>query len=214
MRISPGTVLTARALVFDMDGTLIDSSDVIATLWRKWAARHGVDPVAVVRASAGRRAIEVVNMFAPPGVDAAAEVDRLIADAAEDTDGLRAMPGAIELLQSLPEDCWAVVTSADRDLAERWFRGTRLPLPRVMVTADDVMRGKPHPEGYLLAARRLGYSPEDMIVFEDSAAGMAAAAAAGARIVAVRATASEADFDWIADFRGLSFDATSDSLSF
>jgi len=148
-------------------------------------------------------------MFAPQGIDAAAEVDRLIADAAEDTDGLHAIPGAIALLQSLPEDRWAVVTSADRDLAERWFRGTGLPLPSVMVTADDVLRGKPHPEGYLLAARRLGISPKDIIVFEDSAAGMTAAAAAGARVVALnpaQAGSGLDERDWIADFTGLSFD--------
>jgi sugar-phosphatase len=209
MRIPSGTVVPARALVFDMDGTLIDSSALISTLWRKWAERHGIDPVPVVRASAGRRAIEVIRMFAPQGIDAAAEVDRLIADAAEDTDGLHAIPGAIALLQSLPEDRWAVVTSADRDLAERWFRGTGLPLPSVMVTADDVLRGKPHPEGYLLAARRLGISPKDIIVFEDSAAGMTAAAAAGARVVALnpaQAGSGLDERDWIADFTGLSFD--------
>ena len=215
MRVATGTVLTARALVFDMDGTLIDSSNVIATLWRKWAERHGADPVAVVRASAGRRAIEVIQLFAPPGVDAAAEVERLIADAAEDTDGLRVTPGAIDLLRSLPEDRWAVVTSADRDLAERWFRGTGLPMPNVMVTADDVMRGKPHPEGYLLAAQLLGVSPQDMIVFEDSAAGMSAAAVAGARVIAVNASGAVVDrFDQIANFTGLSFDAGKDLLSF
>jgi sugar-phosphatase len=217
MRISPGTVMAARALVFDMDGTLIDSSDVIATLWRKWAERHGADPVAVVRASAGRRAIDVVGMFAPPAIDAAAEVNRLIADAAEDTDGLRAVPGAIGLLRSLPEDRWAVVTSADRDLAERWFRGTELPLPKVMVTADDVTRGKPHPEGYLLAARRLDCRPEEIIVFEDSSAGLSAAAAAGARVIAVDASGrggASDRHDWIADYIGLSFDAVACRLSF
>lgn len=209
MRIPSGTVMPAQALVFDMDGTLIDSSALISTLWRKWAERYGADPVAVVRASAGRRAIEVIRMFAPQGVDPAAEVDRLIADAAEDTDGLRIIAGAIDLLQSLPEDRWAVVTSADRDLAERWFRGTGLPLPRVMVTADDVLRGKPDPEGYLLAAQRLGISPEEMIVFEDSAAGMTAAAAAGAPVVAVnpaQAGSGLDERDWIADFTGLSFE--------
>jgi sugar-phosphatase len=210
MQIPSGTVLTARALVFDMDGTLIDSSALITTLWWKWAERHGVEPIAVVRASAGRRAIETVRLFAPEGVDAAAEVSRLFAAAEEDTDGLRAMPGAIELLQSLSAERWTVVTSADRSLVERWFRGTGLPLPELMVTADDVTRGKPHPEGYLLASRLLGCLPEEMIVFEDSAAGMSAATAAGARVIALNPAQHETrlgDRDWIADFTNLSFEA-------
>jgi sugar-phosphatase len=217
MRISPGTVLTAQALVFDMDGTLVDSSGLITTLWRKWAERHGIDAAAVVRASAGRRAIETVRMFAPPDVDAAAEVSRLFADAEEATDGLRAVPGAIELLRSLPEDRWAVVTSADRNLAERWLRGTGLPLPKRLVTADDVMRGKPDPEGYQLAARLLGVQPEEVIVFEDSPAGLSAATAAGARVVAVHTAGGGAAmdrYDWIADYSGLSFDVEAGRLGF
>jgi sugar-phosphatase len=215
MRIPTGTVMPARALVFDMDGTLIDSSVLISTLWRKWAERNGADPVAVVRASAGRRASEIVRMFAPE-IDAGAEVAQLFADAAEATDGLVATPGATALLRSLPAQSWAVVTSAERDLAERWFRHTGLPLPAVMVTADDVTHGKPDPEGYLLASRRLGCRPDEMIVFEDSPAGLSAATAAGARAIAVIADRGGMldRHDWIVDFTGLSLDAEVGCLRF
>jgi mannitol-1-/sugar-/sorbitol-6-phosphatase len=217
MRILPGTVLTARALVFDMDGTLIDSTALLSTLWRKWAERHGADPEAVVRAQVGRRAIEIVRMFAPADVDAAAEVSRLFAAAEEDTDGLRVVPGATELLRSLPRDRWAVVTSAGRDLAARWFRGTGLPLPELLVAAGDVSRGKPDPEGYLLAARQLGCRPQEMIVFEDSPAGLSAATAARARAVAVHIAGGAAAtdrHDWIADYTRMSYHADADRLSF
>jgi sugar-phosphatase len=217
MRISPGTVLPARALVFDMDGTLIDSSALLATLWRKWAERHGADPAAVVRAQAGRRAIEIVRMFAPADSDPAAEASRLFAAAEQETEGLHPIPGAIALLRSLPEDRWAVVTSAGRHLAQRWFRGTGLPLPRLLIASNDVARGKPDPEGYLLAAQRLGVRPKEMIVFEDSAAGISAATVAGAHVVVVHGASGGATadhYDWISDFTGLTYDAAGGNLTF
>ena len=121
MQIGAGTDLPARALLFDMDGTLVNSTPVIVGLWRRWAARHGVDPEALLSASPGRRAIETVRMFAPPGMDVVAEAASLAKAAGEETEGLAPIPGASALLHSLPRGCWAVVTSAERVLAERWM---------------------------------------------------------------------------------------------
>jgi len=172
MQIVAGTKLPTQALLFDMDGTLVDSTSVIAGLWRRWSARHGVDPDAVLLASPGRRAIETVKMFAPPpGVDAATEAASLTKAAAEATEGLTSIPGAAALLRSLPHTRWAVVTSADRALAERWLRLTGLPVPDVLVAAEDVTAGKPDPEGYVQAAARLGFSPVETVVFEEAHVG-------------------------------------------
>lgn len=203
-----GTRIAADALLFDMDGTLVDSTAVIAGLWRRWSAHHGVDPEAVLLASPGRRAIETVRLFAPPGVDALTEAAWLTAEAAQQTEGLIAVPGVKLLLESLPPDRWGVVTSAERALAERWLRYTGLPVPEVLVTAEDVSVGKPDPAGYLLAAKRLGCSPSAAVVFEDAPAGLAAGQAAGARVIALATTLNAEDLaahHWIPDFLSVSF---------
>ena len=119
MQIAAGTELPTQALIFDMDGTLVDSSSVIAGLWRRWSARHGVDPDAVLLASPGRRTIETVMMLTPPGVDVTAEAASLTRAAAKATEGLTSIPGAAALLGSLPHARWAVVTSAGRP----WRKG-------------------------------------------------------------------------------------------
>jgi sugar-phosphatase len=203
MQIPSGTKLAAHALLFDMDGTLVDSTSVIAGLWRKWSARHGVDPDAVLLASPGRRAVETVKLFAPNGVDAAIEAAELTRAAAEATEGLMAVRGAADLLQSLPKERWAVVTSAERALAHKWLRRTGLPIPDVLIAAEDVTMGKPHPEGYARAAERLGFYPSDTVVFEDAPSGLTAGRAAGAKVIALATTlgVSELDgHDWIRDF--------------
>jgi sugar-phosphatase len=213
MRLAAGTTLHARALLFDMDGTLVNSAAVIAGLWRNWAARHCLDPEAVLLASPGRRTIETVRMFAPPGTDAPAEATHLAAAAAETTQGLAAIPGAPALLHSLPRDCWAVVTSADHALARCWMRQVGLPLPDILVTAEDVPTGKPDPAGYLQALSRLGCDPADAIVFEDAPSGLAAGTAAGARVVAIASTLTLAELgghEWLPDFSGMNCTASQD----
>lgn len=213
MRLAAGVTLHARALLFDMDGTLVNSTAVIAGLWRHWAARHRLDPDAVLLASPGRRTIETVRMFAPHGTDVVAEATGLAAAAAETTQGLAANPGASSLLHSLPRTCWAVVTSAERSLARCWMRQVRLPLPDVLVTAEDVPAGKPDPAGYLQALSRLGCDPADAIVFEDAPSGLAAGRAAGARIVAIASTLTPAELDgheWLPDFSGVACTASRD----
>lgn len=208
MQIRSGTVFPAQALIFDMDGTLVDSTAVVAPLWRKWAARYGVDAQAVLAASQGRRAVETMQLFAPEGVDIVAEAAEHNRASAGETKGLVAVPGAAKLLQSLGPENWAVVTSAQRSVAQKWLSHAGLPVPRVLVTAEDVTKGKPDPEGYIRAAARLGVVPSGVVVFEDAPAGLAAGQAAGARIVAVAATQGTAGFaayDWVQDFSGVSF---------
>jgi sugar-phosphatase len=208
MQILAGTAIAAKVLIFDMDGTLIDSTLVIEGLWRRWAARHGVNPVEVLAASPGRRAIETVRIFAPWGIDAPAEAAALARAAAEETEGLTAVPGAVNLLRSVQRTVWAVVTSAERTLALRWLRAAGLPTPDVLIAAEDVTAGKPDPEGYLRAAGHLGVHPSEAVVFEDAPSGLAAGRASGATVIALATTLHPADldgYDWIHDFSGVTF---------
>ncbi|HEV2637991.1 MAG TPA: HAD-IA family hydrolase [Actinocrinis sp.] len=175
----------AQALLFDMDGTLVDSGAVVDRTWRRFAVRHGLDGDEVVSAAQGRRSIDTVTRFVAPGVDAAAEAARTLAEEIEDLDGIVALPGARELLATVPAGRWAMVTSAPRDLAVGRMAAAGLPLPGVVITAEDVRHGKPHPEGYLAAAARLGVAADAAVVFEDTDAGLAAAGSAGALQVAV-----------------------------
>lgn len=207
MQVAAGTELPTQALIFDMDRTLVDSTSVIAGLWRRWSARHGVDPDAVLLAVSGRRTIETVMMFAPRGVDTGAEAASLTRAATAAIEGLISIPGAAALLESLPRARWAVVTSAERALAERWLRLTGLPVPDILVAAEDVTAGKPDPEGYVQAAARLGFSPIETVVFEDASAGLAVGRAAGAHVIALATTLTETELephDWLHDFAQVS----------
>lgn len=201
-----GAVIAARGLLFDMDGTLVDSIAAVERTWRGWAALHGLDPAPILAVAHGRRGIDTVRMFAPAGVDVEAEAARLAAVEQEQTEGIRAVPGAALLLRSLPPGSWAVVTSADRALATSRMALAGLPTPDLLITAEDVTAGKPDPQGYRLAARRLGLAAEDCIVFEDAPAGIAAGRASGARLVVVATTLPKAqlvDAAWIGDFSGV-----------
>jgi sugar-phosphatase len=180
-------VFFCDAVLFDLDGVLVDSTEVVERTWRRWAARHGLDPDAVVHAAHGRRTIETVHLVAPH-LAATDEVAALAASESAETDGVYEVPGARELLASLPPRSWAVVTSGIRPVAELRMRHTMLPAPPVLVTADQVQHGKPHPEGYLTAAVRLGVEPTRCIVVEDTPPGIEAARAAGMRVVGVAST--------------------------
>ena len=172
-----------------MDGVLVDSRAVVERTWRRWAARHGVDPESVLKVAHGRRTQETLQEVVPH----LATTDELAwLEAAElaDEDGLVQVPGAARLLATLQAVPWAVVTSAGPVLARHRLAAAGLPLPPVLVSSSDVTRGKPKPDGYLAAAARLAVAPTGAVVFEDAPAGIAAGLAAGSTVIAVATTRS------------------------
>jgi sugar-phosphatase len=179
--------LRCKAILFDLDGVLVNSAELVERTWRVWAARHQLDPEKVIAVAHGRRTVETVRILAPHlMVDA--EVAALESNEAVTSDGIYEIPGARALLEMLPPDRWAIVTSGIRAIAEFRIRHTGLPMPSVMICADDISRGKPDPEGYLTAAMRLGQPPKDCIVIEDALAGIEAAHNAGMPVIAIAST--------------------------
>jgi sugar-phosphatase len=173
--------------LFDIDGTLVDSSAVVVRVWRQVAAEFGADAEAILANCHGRLDVDVVGEFFRPkdNVAALAMVNGLETEA---LDGVVAMKGARELLAGLGPDEWAAVTSGPRRLMSGRLRVTGLPEPAVFITADDVTAGKPDPQGFLMAARALGVAAVDCVVVEDSPAGVTAGKAAGSFVVAVLTT--------------------------
>ena len=197
--------MRGKVFLFDMDGTLIDSTELIEEIWHRWADRHGIDGNAVLAKSHGRQAAETVRLFAPEGIDHLAETAWFNEQAARGTARIRAMPGAKDFLSRLEPHEWAIVTSGKRSLAEEWLAAAGLPQPGTFIAAEDVSRSKPDPEGYCMAAQLLGCDAHEAIVFEDAQAGMEAGRRAGAKIVGIGPSnhlAHLADA-WISDFRQL-----------
>jgi len=186
------THLECDAVLFDLDGVLVDSARCVERHWRRWAAEHHLDGDEIMRVAHGRPTVETIRLVAPH-LPAEEEAARLDAAEAFDTDGVAAVEGTAQLLQLLPPDAWAIATSGTKDTAMTRLRHTGVPVPSVLITADDVKRGKPNPEAYLLAAARLGVRPENCVVIEDAPAGIRAAHAAGMRVVAVATTHSQAE---------------------
>lgn len=180
-------ILTCDALLFDLDGVLIDSSPAIVRNWRKWADRHSIDLAAIMQVAHGVRSVETIRQVAPH-LDAEMEAAWLTAVEIADTEGVTAMPGARQLLETLPTEAWTIVTSGSCDLAQARLRTARLPIPAQMVTADDVTQGKPAPEPYLLGAARLGVTPPRCLVVEDAPAGIQAGRHAGMQVLSIAAT--------------------------
>jgi sugar-phosphatase len=180
-------IFTAKAILFDMDGVLIDSAPAVERVWRKWALAHHLDPGTVVEQAHGRRSIETIRAVAPH-MDAERENVKVEQMEIEDKEGVTALCGAAELLRSLPPERFAIVTSATRPLAIARLGYAGLPVPVHIVTADDVEHGKPTPEPYLKGAALLGAAPSDCLVFEDTPAGIASAHAAGMRVIALGST--------------------------
>jgi mannitol-1-/sugar-/sorbitol-6-phosphatase len=180
-------MLRCRAILFDLDGVLVDSAERVEKTWREWAARHQLDAEVVIAAAHGRRTVETVALVAPE-LNADAELRALETSEATNSDGIYEIPGARDLLQRLPPSRWAIVTSGIRAVAEFRIRHTGLPSPAVMICAEDISRGKPDPEGYLAAAEVLGFSPADCVVIEDAPPGIDAAKAAGMQAIAVATT--------------------------
>lgn len=192
-------------LLFDMDGTLLDSTPLVEQIWTDFAERHDHAPEVVLAFAHGRPTRATVTEFLPPGIDVDAEVARIAAAEAAQTGGITALPGAREYLASLEPDRWAVVTSATRAVATIRMAAAGLPTPGVLITSEDVVHGKPSPEGYLLAARSLHRDPRECRVFEDAGPGIVAGRDAGAEVVVVGTYAGGAadGLPRIADFTEL-----------
>jgi len=184
------TQIRCSALLFDMDGVLIDSTPAVTRVWRNWALEHHFDPEDVVKRAHGRPSLTTVRELLP---DADHEAENRIIERREieDLEGVVPLTGAHALLQRLPKDRWTIVTSATRALAEVRLRAAGLPLPERVVTSNDITRGKPHPDPYLKAAARLGFPATDCVVVEDVPAGIHSGLAAGARVIALLTTCGE-----------------------
>lgn|SRR5882762_2965330 len=193
--------IRCSALLFDMDGVLIDSTPAVARVWRSWALAHHFNPDQVVERAHGRPSMATVREYLP-NADHEAEnriVERM---EIEDLAGVVPLPGVRELLSSLPENRWTIVTSCTRPLAEVRLRAAGLSIPENLLTSSDVTHGKPHPEPYLKAASALGYPASDCVVVEDVPAGIRAGKAAGARVIAFPTTCEGSDLkaagaDWV-----------------
>ena len=188
-------------LLFDLDGVLIDSTPAVERVWSGWAVANGFDPAETVRRAHGRPSIETLRELLPDG-DPEAENCKVERGEIEDTAGVVPLPGALELLSSLPADRWAIVTSCTRALAKTRLRAAGLPIPERLLTSSDIARGKPDPEPYLKGGILLGVQASKCVVFEDAPAGVRSGKAAGALVVALRTTTPDdeleaAGADWI-----------------
>jgi len=193
--------ISCEGVLFDLDGVLVDSTPAVERVWSKWALAHGLDPEETVRLAHGRPSIATVRDILPEA-DFEAENEVILRGELEDTEGVVPLPGARELLESLPPDRWALVTSCAGPLADVRLKAAGLPNPKNKITCDDVRNGKPDPEPYLKGAVLLGVPASRCVVFEDAPAGIRSGKAAGAVVIALRSTSSdpeleEAGADWI-----------------
>ena len=180
------------AILFDLDGVLVDSTHSVTRQWRIWANENNLDSAKLLEIAHGRRTIEVVQLLTPH-LATADEVAKIEQREAADTEGVRVMPGAAELVASIPNGRWGVVTSGTRHLATSRLGLANIPIPVVLISADDVVEGKPNPEPYLKGAQRLGVDPSECVVIEDAPAGILAAHAGGMKVIALASTYPVAD---------------------
>jgi len=195
------TTITCSALLFDMDGVLIDSTPAVARVWHGWAIEHGFDPEKVVKMAHGRPSRTTIRDLLPHS-DIDAEDREVERREIADLEGVVLLPGARELLNSLPAQRWTIVTSSTRQLAEVRLRAAGLPKPKKMITSSDIQNGKPHREPYQKAAAALGFPASECIVVEDAPAGIRSGKAAGARVIAFPTTMDRRELeracaDWI-----------------
>lgn len=175
------------AFLFDMDGTILTSIAAAERVWGRWARAHGLDPAVFLPTIHGARAVDTIRKLGLPGVMPEDEAVKILQGELDDVEGIAPIAGAEAFLRSLPPQRWAIVTSSPRALALRRIEAAGLPLPEVLVSAEDVAEGKPHPACYRLAASRLGVEAGDCLVFEDAAAGILAGEAAEADVVVITA---------------------------
>jgi len=179
----------------------VDSTPAVARVWAGWAREHGFEPDEVVRKAHGRPSLTTIRELLPHA-DHEAENREVERREIADVEGVIPLPGAMELLRALPLERWAIVTSCTKPLAGVRIGAAGLPQPKHLITASDVLRGKPDPEPYVKGAQILGVPAAECVVLEDAPAGIRAGKAAGARVLAVRTTASDAELreagaDWI-----------------
>jgi len=174
------------AILFDLDGVLLDSTRVVAEQYTRWAREHGLHPSEVLKAAHGVRTLEVVRRVAPH-LDPVAETKK-IENREAVADNILPIPGAVALLNSIPTGRWCVVTSGTRFLATTRMRKFGIPIPEILVTADDVSNGKPDPEPYRKGAELLNVSPAECVVFEDAPAGIRSAHGAGMKVISLPST--------------------------
>ncbi|TRV82005.1 HAD-IA family hydrolase [Streptomyces sp. 130] len=209
----PATALTARALLLDMDGTLVNSDAVVERCWRRWALRNGLDPEEALKVVHGRQGYATMAVLLPerPMEQNYADNKVMLAEETADTDGVVAIGGAPAFMDAIAALPHALVTSADLALATARMGAAGLRMPGLRVTAESVGASKPDPEGFLKGAAALGFAPADCVVFEDSEAGIAAGRAAGMRVVGVgpRAGAHSPDAH-VADLTQLRVEAATD----
>lgn len=195
--------ISCSALLFDLDGVLIDSTPAVRRVWHRWAVEHGFDPEDVVHRAHGRPSRVTIGELLPNSdIDIDRENREVERREMEDLEGVVLLPGAQKLLDALPPERWTIATSCTRPLAEVRLRAAGLPIPSNIVTSSDVKIGKPDPEPYLKAAAKLGFAASDCIVVEDAPAGVRAGKAAGARVIAFLTTMIHRDLedagaDWV-----------------
>ena len=202
-----------QAFLFDMDGTLITSTAAAERVWTRWAERHGLDVAALLSVMHGVRAVDTIRRQNLPDIDLDAEVAWVERGEIEDVEGVAPIPGAVDFVKRLPPDRWAVVTSASVPLARARLKAAGVTPPAVLITAEDVERGKPDPAGYLKAAVTLGFDIADCLVFEDAEAGVQAGEAAGADVVVVTAAWThplETDHPKLVDYADVTLEVGAD----
>jgi sugar-phosphatase len=186
--------IRCAAVLFDLDGVLIDSTPAVERVWAGWAREHGLDPEATVRNAHGRPSIDSIREILPDA-DAEMENNEVERREIEDLDGVVPLPGALHLISTLPPKLWTIATSGTRDLAAARIRAAGLPAPAKIITASDITKGKPNPEPYLKAAALLNVPASECVVLEDAPAGVRAGKAAGARVIALRTTSTDAELN-------------------
>ncbi len=206
--------LTCKAVLFDMDGTLVDSTPAVERAWGWWAARHKIPLEDVLSFSHGRPAIATLSHFLFER-DHTGELEELARYEEDQLEGILAVPGAAQVLHGVKNHPWAIVTSAWRKLAEARVTAAGLPLPKVIVPVDEIRNGKPNPEGFLLAAERLGVPPAECLVFEDTRPGIEAGLSAGMQVVGLLTTVPASQLahrPLIRDFRDVTVEADGEDL--